>query len=303
MDSLTILASLRPRTSSDNSEIPPLIPSPTVLHKLHRALPLGPSRGWHGTLPPARPTALRDDSTVRLKLGAKVPAPTAIAAPAVTPTPAAPAPAPTAAPVPAYPGYNYSNYTAQQYRGGYAPYKPGQTPTYYPATYAPHAQGAQGQTGTTNYYTNQGYSTTGQQQYSYGSWYNYQPQAGAATTATSSGQETPQPAVAGAAPAAMPTTYGSFFNNATPQQAGQRAVANTVVANKPYQQANWAAGATPGVGTPPGYAPPTLPPHLRTAAVGASGTPQPGAPGMVGGAYQQHSYYGAYAQPTPSAAR
>ena len=248
LDSLSLLASLRPRSSSEDH--PAIIPPPSVLHKLHRTLALEPSPGWHGTLPAGRTTALRDDSTLKIRPGVVAPAP-------VPATPAAAAAAPTAVSATntfgAY-GYPYAqqqNYRPQQ-AAAYTPYKPGQAPSYYQG-YLPAGQQA--------YYNQQSYGTgataqqpygaaTGQQPYSaYSTWYGqYNAQGG-----TNSGRGTPQPVVA--TPAAVPTTYGTFFNTATstvtPPTPSTRtpAVANTVVGNS-------AVPSYPGTT-------PTLPVHLR----------------------------------------
>ncbi|THH17222.1 hypothetical protein EW146_g3546 [Bondarzewia mesenterica] len=266
VDSLALLASFRPCSSKDSST---LIPPPSVLRKLHRTLPSEPSEGWYGTLPPTRGTALRDDSTIRIKSGVSVPA--------SQPTPATPAAvavptAPTlyggkaATPATPYGGYGYQNYASGQYRSGYA-YTPGATNTYYPNAYAQSATGT-----AASQYTNQQYTGAGQTQYSYGSWYNYQP-------AAQQKPGTPQPA------AALPTSYASFFNAAQPQ----RAVANTVTAataGKPYTGVAWPSGTG-------GYAP-TLPMNARP----TQGTQPPGTPTpQVGGGYQ---YYPGYQQPQPA---
>jgi hypothetical protein len=69
LDSLTLLMSLRPRSSTDESLMPPA----SVIRQVYRTLPLDPSPGYHGTLPPipaSRTTALRDDNTIHLKSGA-----------------------------------------------------------------------------------------------------------------------------------------------------------------------------------------------------------------------------------------
>jgi hypothetical protein len=230
MDSLTVLASLRPR-SSDGSDTLPLIPPASVLHKLHRTLPVGACAGWYGTLPGSRSTALRDDTTVRVRAGATIHS-VISAAPAVGSTVSA-AGATTAATV--YPGFPYPNYGGQQYRGGGYTYKPGQGAPYYPATYGVPTQGqvggqgqGQGQTGGTGYYPNQGYGGAGQQAYAYSSWYNYQAPA---TAGTSSGRGTPQPGTNVSGASGMATNYAGFFNAQT-TGAGQRAVANTVVSSK-----------------------------------------------------------------------
>jgi len=66
MDSLAVLTSLRPKSSMDESLIPPA----SLLRRLHRTLPLDPSPGWYGNLPASPTTALRDDMTVHLKSAA-----------------------------------------------------------------------------------------------------------------------------------------------------------------------------------------------------------------------------------------
>ncbi|EIN13421.1 hypothetical protein PUNSTDRAFT_139970 [Punctularia strigosozonata HHB-11173 SS5] len=193
MDSLAILASLRPRSSTPDA--PPLTPAPAILRKLHRTLPVQPAArsGWHGTLPATHPRALRDNTTLRVKPGVTIPAPTPAPAPAVASTPARTTASP-ATPYPvayaARPAYQSYNATAAGYP--YVP-APGQAPA--PA-----------------------YPAYGQ------AWqipYPAQP---------TSGTGTPQP---GATPATPVGSYAGFFANAagTPTLAPQpqRAVANTVL--------------------------------------------------------------------------
>lgn len=286
LDSLTVLTSLRPRTSGDDT--PPLVPSASALRKLHRTLPTAPTSGWNGTLPSARSTALRDDSTLYIKSTAtSVPSnPPATA----TPTPTATTPATTAASTQPYPAYPY-NY-ATPYRPGYQ-YKAPQA--YYPNAYTPQTSG---QTqANSQYYPSQHYSTQGQQQYAY-SWYQYAPQtptttaapAGATTQQTSASQPTPT----------LPTTYASFFS-ANAQTPGQRAVANTVLAAgtaggtaKAYAPTAWPTGAAPA-----GYAPQTaLPPHMRSM---IPTTQTPAVTGTYPTGYGSAGYYGAYpATPSPA---
>ena len=319
MDSLTLLASLRPRSSVDVSGMAPIVPPPSILRKLHRTLPLAPSPGWYGTLPQARTTALRDDSTLKVRSGAS--AITALTAPTVpttitTPTPMTATPTTTVptSTTSAYPGYSYSysatpqQPTQQQYRptASYAPYKPGQAPAYYQGAYNPHHAASQGQNGPQSYYGSQSYGggATGQQPYAYTNWYNYPPQV---TGGTSSGRGTPQPVAGGVAtPATIPTTYGGFFSSATPPPGvggGQRtpAVANTVLGSKTAYQGMGQQGGTWGTGA---YAQaqsqgqqvaPTLPVHLRSTSVQPAPGP-PGTPPVAGGVgfQQQHqpSIYG-----------
>ncbi|OBZ79654.1 hypothetical protein A0H81_00373 [Grifola frondosa] len=256
-DSLTLLASLRPRSSADSSSNAPIVPPSSVLRKLHRTLPLGVTQGWYGTLPEGRTSALRDDTTIHVRLR-RPPFP-------IHPTP--------------YP----ANYQASQYRGGYGTYTPGQASGYY-ANYAAQAQASGA------HYPSQQYTATGQHQYAYSSWYNYQPPAVAQAQAAAggvSGRATPQPA----ATSTMPANYASFFA-ATQQPQPQRAVANTVVsaaASKAYPQGTW-SGATAA-----GYAAPTLPPHLRSVVGGTSapGTPAPSTPSGS----STYGYFGAQAAP------
>lgn len=303
LESLCLFTSLRPRLStSDNA---PLAPSPSALHKLQRTLPIAPTQGWHGTLSAEHPTALRDDSTLYIKSTATAIPAAPSAPPAHTPTATQPAPAQAtvataAAAAQAYAGYPY-NY-ATPYRPGYQ-YKPGQP--YYLNAYA--AQTTTQAQATSQYYQAQPYGATGQQQYTYSSWYQYNPQTQPTTPAAGSRKGTPQPnapAAAAATPAAttpsIPTSYAGFFSAAT-QTPGQRAVANTVAAatpgGKPYQPTaggTWTAPAGPNA---TGYVAPTLPPHMKGAVAG-----QPGAAGAYNAGLYQPNYYGAY-QATPSPAQ
>ena len=118
LDSLALLASLRPRSSAD--DVPSLVPPPAVLHKLHRSLATEATPGWYGTLPPARSTALRDDATVKVRPGAAT-ASTAATSAAGGSQPAAPSAANT------FGAYGYS-YGRAQPAAAYTPYKPGQAP-------------------------------------------------------------------------------------------------------------------------------------------------------------------------------
>ncbi|KAF8550303.1 hypothetical protein OG21DRAFT_1514167 [Imleria badia] len=302
-DSLCILASLRPRLSTSDSVL--LTPSPSALHKLQRTLPIAPTQGWHGTLPAEHPTALRDDSTLYIKSTATA-IPAAPSAPPATPTPTQPVSAQAtvaaaAATAQAYAGYSY-NY-ATPYRTGYQ-YKPGQPTPYYPNAYAAQTT-AQAQA-TSQYYQAQPYGATGQQQYTYSSWYQYNPPTQPSTSASGSRKGTPQPsvAVAAATPVAttptIPTSYAGFFSAAA-QTPGQRAVANTVAAatpgGKPFQPTAGAAWTAPAGTAATGYVASTLPPHMRSVVAG-----QPGAAGAYNPGLYQPNYYGAY-QATPSPAQ
>ncbi|KAJ3910437.1 hypothetical protein F5879DRAFT_983867 [Lentinula edodes] len=282
LDSLTALASLRPRSSKH--EDAPLIPSPAILHALHRTLPLSPSPGWYGNLPPGRTTVIRDDNTMRVK--PNVPPPST---PVPTPTPAvSTTPAVSNS---GYAGYSYSAYPGtpaaqqnqqNQYRLGTANtymYKPptasGAT-SYYPNSYS--YQHLYAQPGQTAYTPASGAGTT-----AYSSWYTaYAPQnattvPAAATPAVngsgsgsgSGGRSTP------ATPQFAPS-YSSFFNNgsslaaaaaatvnwsAASTQARPPAVANTVL--KPGQWNASSSAASPYSANTPSPATPTLPSHLR----------------------------------------
>lgn len=289
LDSLTLLASLRPRTADDS--IPPLVPPTSVLRKLHRTLALEPSPGWYGTLPTTRATALRDDSTLKVRSSAVA----AVAAAAAAPTPAAPAVSTPIQPT-TYPNYAFAYSNAQQaqpYRPQsaaaaatttYGQYKPGQ-PSYY-TSYV----GAQQQAG---YYGQQPYSigqqpygapsTVQQQPYAaYTNWYGqYTAPSVAAQNSTGSGRGTPQPGVV--APVAVAGSYG-FFNaaaavagTATPPPvtaavagAAATAVRTPAVANTVGVKPGVAATAAAGWGTP------ALPMHLRY--YGQYANQQPAAP-------------------------
>ncbi|KAJ6626930.1 hypothetical protein B0H10DRAFT_2161434 [Mycena sp. CBHHK59/15] len=248
LDSLALLASLRPRSSAHPAA--PLVPPPPVLHRLRQTLPPSPTPGWTGTLPvPPRATALRDDATVRVRPGASA-APLPVTAPVApaTPTPAAGYYQPQQyRPAPAGTQYRYNNRTpAQAQAQGQA------TPQYYAANQLPYgAYTAQG-----GWYGAYGGApaTPGQATYGGGT---ATPTYGAATPVTY-GAATPTYRSAtptygtGAGTPAAQGTYGAFFGAA----GGERrtpAVANTV------------AGAS---GMKGWQTPPVLPAHLRTAAAG-----------------------------------
>ncbi|KZT06254.1 uncharacterized protein LAESUDRAFT_700574 [Laetiporus sulphureus 93-53] len=289
IDSLTLLASLRPRSSSDDGKEPPLVPPPSVLHALQRTLPIGATQGWYGTLPAGHTTALKDDTTVKLKPGVTVsPATTATAAAAATTLPTKTSTTP-------YAGYNYPNYPSQ-YRGGYGTYTPGQASGYY-SNYPT----IQGQTAPSTHYPSSQYNASGQ--YGYGSWYNYQQnQPGSTTGGSTSGRATPQQA---ASPTNVAANYASFFASTTQQQSQpQRAVANTVASvaagTKNYQSGTYAAGQS-------GYTAPTLPAHLRSGTGGSSTPimPRPSTPGTGSAtpAYSSQSYFGNLPATAQSATR
>ncbi|KAF5311843.1 hypothetical protein D9619_003073 [Psilocybe cf. subviscida] len=265
LESLTILTSLRPRTQSEDGAA--LMPPSSVLHKLHRSLAVQPSPGWYGTLPSGRNTALRDDSTIKVRSGVAT-----SAAAAATATPASSTPVSAINTFGAY-GYAYgqaSGYRPQQ-TGTYTPYKPGQTATYYPNYTQTTTQPQQQQQpfyGTQSYSagatSQQPYGSLAQQPYAgtYTNWYTPQ----TAQNGTSSGRGTPQPSTSTTAAPAT-SSYGTFFNQAnatgsgTPTGVRTPAVANTVVATG----GSGASGAAAYSPAPAGVVP-TLPAHLRTAA-------------------------------------
>lgn len=249
------------------------MPPTSVLRKLHRTLALEPSPGWNGTLPVTRTTALRDDSTLKVRSSAAA----AVAAAAAAPAPVAPAVATPNQPT-TYPyAYAYNPQQAQQpYRpqsaAAAAIYKPGQA-AYYPG-YVPATQVQPGYYGQQPYSAGQqpyGASSAQQQPYAaYSNWYSQY--ATQVAQGTASGRGTPQPVAV--TPATVPSSYGGFFNpagttvagTATPPPAAAAAaartpaVANTVGAKPGGQAVPTAAGwATYG-----GQAP-TLPLHLRGA--------------------------------------
>ncbi|KAJ3856826.1 hypothetical protein EV368DRAFT_31632 [Lentinula lateritia] len=223
LDSLTVLASLRPRSSKH--EDAPLIPSPAILHALHRTLPLSPSPGWYGNLPPGRTTVIRDDNTMRVKPNVPPPStPVPTPTPAVSTTPAVPNSG--------YAGYSYSAYpgtpAAQQNQQNQ--YRPGTANTY---MYKPPAA-----SGATSYYPN---SYSYQHLYAQPGQTAYTPASGAGTTA-----------------------YSSWYTPYAPQNATTArppVVANTVL--KPGQWNASSSAASPYSANTPSTATPTLPSHLR----------------------------------------
>ncbi|KAF5392432.1 hypothetical protein D9757_002147 [Collybiopsis confluens] len=313
LDSLTILASLRPRSSRHSNA--PLIPPPTVLRALHQTLPITPSPGWYGNLPPGRTSVLRDDNTLKVKPG--VPVSTTPAAPTPTPTPVAPVAGYTYSP--------YNPYTAMttatqqsQFRTGaganaaatapylYRPVTTSNTTSYYPNAYA--ANSSQQVYGS---YTAS--SNTGTTAYGGGAWYSsYNPQStnGTGTGSGSGGRGTP---VNIQQPTSFAPSYSSFFSGslattgssfptATAAAAaavasgpsgaaavGQRtpAVANTVM--KPTWNAVSSGTSTPST-------PVTLPVHLRSnqnqVVNGTTAAAAGQLSGTMGQLGQQSSFYG-----------
>lgn len=204
MNSLTLLTSLRPRSSTTaNSELtapPPIIPPPSVIRSLHATLPTGATQGWQGTLDESRKTALRDDTTVHVKAGAPQP----VAQPAANTQPyTSPATFNQNNQYRAQAPYQFHNSQSQQ-RSAVQNQTPSQT-SYYPNAYL------QGQPS----------GTTAQYQYTYppAPWY-YQAQ-------TQSAQK----------PGAAVPYYGSYV----PAGGTPRAVGNTAKPQQP-QQNGWAQG-------------------------------------------------------------
>ncbi|KAJ3724266.1 hypothetical protein DFJ43DRAFT_1003162 [Lentinula guzmanii] len=314
LDSLTALASLRPRSSK--RENISLIPPPAVLHALHRTLPLSPSPGWYGNLSPGRTTVIRDDNTLKVKPNVPVPA-AASSTPVPTPS-TTPAVANTG-----YAGYSYSAYSGtpaqqnaqqNQNRTGTANtymYKPstasGAT-SYYPNSYS--YQQIYAQLGQTGYTPASSAGTT-----AYSSWFTpYAPQnptTAAMTTATpaangsgsgSGGRGTP------VNPQFAPS-YSSFFNvhnnssslaaaaaaaatanwSAGGAQARTPAVANTVLNSKPGQWNASSSTASPysAAGSSTAITP-TLPSHLKGQTQNGVGQ----LPGQLGTLGQQSNFYG-----------
>ncbi|KAK7040631.1 hypothetical protein R3P38DRAFT_2769158 [Favolaschia claudopus] len=250
LDSLTLLASLRPRSSAHPAT--PLIPPPAVLHTLHRTLPRAATPGWRGTLPArsAPATALRDDTTVKVRAGV------AAAPPAPAPTPVAPVSAPTTAT-----GYYPHFYQTQQAQAQ-------QTQTPRPSPMPLQQQQSQSQSQQPyqqplQYRFNSaqrqpGYFPANQTPYGYAAATGAWPYGGA----YGHGSVTP---------GTQTVPYGSAVFSAntsgasTPVPMG-KAVANTVAGvgkGVVGAQGQW-GGASYGGGTP-------LPPHLRNA--GGSATP------------------------------
>ncbi|KAJ7748507.1 hypothetical protein DFH07DRAFT_1062520 [Mycena maculata] len=236
LDSLALLASLRPRSSAD--PVAPLVPPPAALHALMNTLPRAAVPGWHGTLPargaqtPA--SALRDDSTVKVRPG--VPA----TAPPPAPVPTTPA---ATQPYGAYGGY-YAQTVPRPAAGGQYQYN-SRAP-------AP-AQGQQQQQQNRQYYA-QGYAGSNQLPYGYtatAGWYG----SYGAGTGTATGPNTPT----AAAGAASYSTFSGAWSGASTPVPGGKAVANTVVG-----KGGVGAGQGQGQWGTQTQAPPVLPAHLRT---------------------------------------
>jgi hypothetical protein len=249
LDSLTLLTSLRPRSSSEDG--PVIIPSPSVLHKLHRTLTVDPSLAWSGTLPPGRTTALRDDSTVKIQAGTATPVPMTNASTITTPIPL---PATTT-----YNNYPYPYGSQQGYRpqaSSYTPYKTPQT-NYYPNYTSQQQPGYFAQTYTTPTANQQPYgAATGQQPYAAYSWYGQY--ASTFQNNASSGRGTPQPTLPQQT-ANLLANYSSLFNAAS-------ATPGSVAGGARLPAVGNTAAATPsaaGAYNPTGGTVPTLPSQLK----------------------------------------
>ncbi|KAJ7071373.1 hypothetical protein C8F01DRAFT_1110280 [Mycena amicta] len=206
LSSLTLLASLRPRSSAHPTA--PLVPPPDVVHTLMHTLPRAAIPGWHGTLASPKeddntPLALRDDSTVRVRPGV----------PAKLPPPPPPVPVEVSTPgTPVFPPH-------YQASGYYTPQPQTRAPQ--PARYTTRATSS---------------LSAGQQQ-------SYYPQQQAAYA----GSTTQIPY--------WKQRVGSVSCEYACRRRAPKAVANTVLTRTP---SSWGTGA----------APPVLPPHLRSGAVG-----------------------------------
>lgn len=243
LDSLALLVSSRPRSSTNESLIPP----PSVIHRVSRTLPLDPSPGYHGTLPPiptTRTTALRDDNTIHLKSGAltaidpvlnstpsRSVVPTKVQTTTITATPT-PTHTHLHTPAVAVPTTLPYTYSAAGYQNT-VPY----ASTY--GTYTP-TQGS--------YYQNYGSTTTG-----YSSWYG-----GAYGQVGTPGRGTPTPITTAVPVQVYPPQGGTY------QPQPHRVVANTML-NTPTK-GGW--GANVGATT---YATPVvLPSQVRAGSHQAS---------------------------------
>ncbi|KAK7064691.1 hypothetical protein R3P38DRAFT_2676386, partial [Favolaschia claudopus] len=240
LSSLTLLGSLRPRSSAHPAT--PLIPPPAVLHTLHRTLPRAATPGWHGTLPARTSTALRDDTTVKIRAGVA----------AVPP----PAPTPVAAPTAAATATGYYPHFYQTQQAQTTP-----RPSPMPLQQQQHSQSQQYQqplqyrfNSSSTSRQQPGYFPANQTPYGYAAATGAWPYGGAYGHSVTPGTQTvPYGGGAGAAVFSANTSGAS-----TPVPMG-KAVANTVSGvGKAVvgAQGQWGAGASYGGGTP-------LPPHLR----------------------------------------
>jgi len=210
-DSLSVLISLRPKSSTDESLIPPA----TILRKLHLTLPLDASPGWYGNIPVSKATALRDDTTIHIKSSALSAALDSSVANRAGPS------------KPSVPTASYTAYPTTNY----------QTTMPYPATttygtFTP-SQGT--------YYQNYGNATASysNQQYS-SSWFGNYPQS-----QSNSGRATPQPIVATTVPVTNQTTS---YQTPQPQRAVANTVLTSSATTKSH--AGWSSGTGATTGYP-----------------------------------------------------
>ena len=236
LDSLTLLMSLRPKSAASESLIPPL----SVVRKVYRSLPLDPSPGYHGTLPPipaSRTTALRDDNTIHLKSGAL-----AAIDPALTSTPSRPVvPAKvqptniTAAPTPTHAHLHTPTVTMPTTLPYTYPAASYQNTVPYASTYGTYTP-TQG-----SYYQSYGSTTTG-----YSSWYG-----GAYGQVGTPGRGTPTPITTAVPVQVYPPQGGTY------QPQPHRAVANTMLSTP--TKGGWGGG----VGATTYATPVVLPSQVR----------------------------------------
>ena len=234
MDSLTLLASLRPRVDAGSVSV--IVPPVSSLRSLQRQLPMDASPGWHGTLSDDKPFALRDDTTLNVQ---NVPA-VAARTPATTPAAGVVPPA-----TPSYTSANYANFS-QNYRTTYSaqPNTPYAQNTSTPAPQRTQTQGT--------YQFNPS---------AYAQWLA-QTQSGSASQAgTPARLSTPQMQPSGST-AYFPFNNQAGFGNNTPT----KAVANTIVS-----RLQAAVGMTPSIsggGTVNGGL--AVPAHMRQQASAGS---------------------------------
>lgn len=286
MESLTLLASLRPRRPDGTT--PAVIPPVPVLRVLQQTLPAEPSPGWYGTLSESRGLAVRDDTTLRLKgpleiiqsiIAAAGPNATATATAATTSTTQSPAP-------PYSSNYTYAAFQ-QHYRGAQA-----QTPGYHGSTYSHTPATPQVQAMQAPYQTHAQYG--GSNQYPYSSWFQNQAAVGSAVATPTPGSRKGTPGPATANPTYLPYSASGVTASATPA----RAVANTIPA-KPAANGWSTTGAVPATPSPVGAY--TLPPHLRTTVAATPSNPQGSATALAAAAQSFLTGYQAPATTAPSA--
>ncbi|KAL5534594.1 hypothetical protein ACEPAG_1057 [Sanghuangporus baumii] len=290
MDSLTLLASLRPRKL--DGTVSATLPPVSVLRVLQQTLPSEASQGWHGTLSESRGLAVRDDTTLRVKGPLEnvqslitATAPTAMSSASTTQTPAPPYP---------------SNYTYAAFQQHYRTV-PTQNQGYLGSAYSQTAATPQPQNAQTPYQTQTQYG--GSNQYSYSAWLQSQAAAGSLvgtpTPGSRKGTPGPQPTTAATSTLAN-STYLPYTSAlaATTSATPSRAVANTISA-KPATNGWSTSAVTPGTPSPIANVY-TLPPHFRASGLAAPSSPLP-SPAVLASASQNYlSGYQAAATTGPS---